>query len=107
LILLDDWAENLRGLDRLIHQVSDFIGSPQPLAIDELPDWFLPPQAPQESISPRRRTTHVGKPVAPENGAELQRVLDECGSVRAAAKFYGRDRRQIYRWMKALGVARE
>ena len=36
---------------------------------------------------------------------ELQQVLEELGgSVRATAKHYARDRRQIYRWMDQFGL---
>ena len=36
---------------------------------------------------------------------ELEQTLQEHGgSIRATAKHYGRDRRQIYRWMEQYGL---
>jgi hypothetical protein len=60
---------------------------------------------------PREIATEVelevreGQPI-PTKG-ELERALRENGgSIRATAKQFGRDRRQIYRWIEAYGLAR-
>ena len=39
---------------------------------------------------------------------ELEAVMNRFeGSVRAVAKHYGRDRRQVYRWLKSFGLREE
>ena len=37
---------------------------------------------------------------------DREAVLRETGSVRAPARHFARDRRQIYRWMAAFGVGK-
>jgi transcriptional regulator of acetoin/glycerol metabolism len=41
---------------------------------------------------------------APPGRAELEAALASQGSVSALARHYGRDRRQIYRWLKGFGL---
>jgi len=44
-------------------------------------------------------------PVAPPTtAAELEAALAEHGSVHALARIYGKDRRQIYRWLEQFGL---
>jgi transcriptional regulator with GAF, ATPase, and Fis domain len=95
-IVLHDWPDNLRGLDRLVHraygdhaQAFD-VHTPAPTAGD------APPADSDEEDAEKRP-----KP----SKEELERVLSETeGSIRAAAKHFGRDRRQIYRWMEQYGL---
>jgi transcriptional regulator with GAF, ATPase, and Fis domain len=99
-ILLHPWRDNLRGLDRLVHRAFSDVGA----ALDV-------EAAASSSPSANALTPHAPTPDSPlqPGGAgrkpkpskdELVRVLEEHdGSVRATAKHYGRDRRQIYRWM--------
>ena len=57
----------------------------------------LPPpgEAPAPAAAP---------PAAPPTADELRAALDEHGSVHALARHYGKDRRQIYRWLEAFGL---
>lgn len=97
-ILLHAWPDNLRGLDRLVHRAFSDVGA----ALDV------------EPAAGRASRSHVLRPSEPPDDAgrkpkpdkdELTRVLEENGgSVRATAKHYGRDRRQIYRWMDQYGL---
>ena len=117
-LLLHDWPDNLRGVDRLVHQLCSegsgaVVGRP---ALDALLGRTprAEPAAPgggeaDEQDGSRgapgrtgeRRLARLGKP----SKAELEAVLAaHGGSVRAAAKHFGRERRQIYRWMEQLGV---
>lgn len=95
-ILLHEWPDNLRGLDRLVHRA--FSDASQPLDVAE----------PAAGSSPRANASDEdeadGKRPKPSK-AELVRALDDNGgSVRATAKQFGRDRRQIYRWMEQYGL---
>jgi transcriptional regulator with GAF, ATPase, and Fis domain len=96
-LLLADWQDNLRGLDRFVHEHAD---RQAPIAVDDLPSWIN--QAEVEPVA-------AAPPGAPRLPAptrdELAEVLNRLGgSVRATAKHYGRDRRQIYRWLDAFGL---
>lgn len=91
-ILLHGWRDNLRGLDRLVHRAcADRTGvvdvAPEP--VPDRPDDR--PSSPDKRDKPTRE--------------ELARVLAaHDGSVRATAKHFGRDRRQIYRWLDQYGL---
>jgi transcriptional regulator with PAS, ATPase and Fis domain len=101
-IVLHPWPDNLRGLDRLIHQLA---GGPQrgTIARADLPPALRGAAAPVATapvaaVPPRERRE------APTR-EELERVYRELGgSVRALAKHYGRDRKQIYRWLATHGL---
>jgi len=111
-LLLSAWSENLRGLDRIAHRhgrdlgrerlrpalVEEVIGVPEPLA-------EAPTPTPSGSLAglPLAASPRVPKPDA----KALRESLDECEwNVRAVARLYGRDRRQVYRWMDAYGIER-
>jgi transcriptional regulator with GAF, ATPase, and Fis domain len=93
-VLLASWPDNLRGLDRLLHEVA---GADDELARDELPAWLeVPP--------PIAVNAPADRPPAPDRPALLAALAQYGYSVRAVARHYARDRRQIYRWMQALGI---
>jgi transcriptional regulator with GAF, ATPase, and Fis domain len=101
-IILADWPENLRGIGRLVHDLASRPGTGR-IECHELPSWLsrspamdAPPQANRARASHRRPT-----PTAEELAAAM-RELD--GSVRAVARRFDRDRRQIYRWIEAFGL---
>ena len=98
--MLADWPDNLRGLDRAVYQLRTHLGPGATVTPDALGALApaRPGEAPGEASAPEGRP---GKPSA----EELRRVLEETGgSVRATAKHFQRDRKQIYRWMKAYGI---
>jgi transcriptional regulator with PAS, ATPase and Fis domain len=103
-ILLHDWMDNLRGLDRLVHSLAT-ISARGPLARRDLPSWLTaPPEAdsPDTAASPRAG----GLPVpSRDDFIAAHRELE--GNVRALARRFNRDRRQIYRWIEAYGLARD
>ncbi len=96
-LLLAPWPENLRTVDRLVHQVG---GQTGPLGVEQLPEWVLGPSSAPTVASPEP-TVRRPSPSA----EELLATLERLGSVRATAKHYGRDRRQIYRWIEAWQLA--
>jgi len=111
-LLLAEWPENLRGLDRLVHRLaidsSQGMSSTGPtehrVGKDQLEHLLHAPSPSQdhpEDSPPTRRP-------APTTAEELAEVLARFdGNVVATARWYGRHRRQIYRWIKALGVERQ
>ena len=95
-LISNAWPENLRGVDRLVHQHGTMT---RPLTVEDLPPWLAArPGAGATSPPPERRV------IPAPTREELEAALQETGSVRATAKRYGRDRRQIYRWMEAFGI---
>ena len=90
-ILRAPWPDNLRGLDRLVHRLA--ASSPRgALGRDAVASLLAAPEP-----SPPARPDPPGR-------EELEARLAELGSVAALARHYGRNRRQIYRWLKARGV---
>ena len=109
-IVLHAWPDNLRGVDRLVHELA-LRGASAPIEAGELPRWLTaPPRPPGEPSAPSPSSTPATAPSASEKPPvptrdEFLRVWAEVGgSVRAMARHFGRDRRQIYRWLAAHGV---
>jgi transcriptional regulator with GAF, ATPase, and Fis domain len=105
-LLLHNWPENLRGVDRLVHELAG-TGAAGTIPLAQLPAWL---SAREDATSPRPRgevpapTPGQGRPPTPTK-EELESVLTRLGgSVRATAKHFGRDRRQIYRWIEAFDL---
>ena len=120
-ILLHPWRDNLRGLERLVHVLAAHSGG-GPIQRQELPAWLLAggepaastmaatagaagaTSAPAAQASPA--TAEASRPAAPTR-EELELAYAELGgNVRALARKFGRDRRQIYRWLEAYGLGR-
>jgi DNA-binding NtrC family response regulator len=107
-VLLADWPENLRGLDRLVHEVATRVGGGR-VELDDLPHWVSRSPAPERgsASSGRSRTgARAGGTRRPTPSAEelTAAMREHAGSMRAVARRFGRDRRQIYRWLDAFGL---
>ncbi|HHH30023.1 MAG TPA: FHA domain-containing protein [Polyangiaceae bacterium] len=109
-LLLHDWLDNLRGLDRLVHRLCSEPGSALDarVLLNTGSGIVLPKRggvvdepagAPPEPAEPAAEKRP--KPTKDELVAALEA---HEGSVRATAKYYGRDRRQIYRWLDQYGL---
>ncbi|MCA9612915.1 MAG: sigma 54-interacting transcriptional regulator [Myxococcales bacterium] len=100
-VMLAEWPEHLRGLDRLVYGLRIRLG----------PGAKVTPRAveAQLAVAPSTESTvpsTTSKPGKPSR-EELERVLVELhGSVRAAAAHFRCDRKQIYRWLDAYGLRR-
>ncbi|MCA9622846.1 MAG: sigma 54-interacting transcriptional regulator, partial [Myxococcales bacterium] len=105
-LLLFPWSDNLRGIDRLVHQQSS------DAVYDVPPDWAAIPRGPAPALAaptaavvieegssdrPKRRSR-------PSREELVQALAAHDGSVRATAKALGRERRLIYRWMELYGL---
>jgi len=100
-LLLHPWPDNLRGIDRLVHALR---ADPtrQQLALAELPPWLAAPAVEAEDDEPRK-----ARRPAPTR-EEFEKVYAEhAGNVRALARHFDRDRRQIYRWLETYGLRGE
>jgi DNA-binding NtrC family response regulator len=117
-ILLHHWRDNLRGLDRLVHRLAS-MNPDRPIGlrglVDALPELAstLTSSPPGESSLPPRETSPP--PVMANDTGQKRPTREELMaiyagngfSVRATAKHFGKDRRQIYRWLEAFGIPRE
>ncbi|MBL8957169.1 MAG: sigma 54-interacting transcriptional regulator [Myxococcaceae bacterium] len=99
-LLLAPWPENLRTLDRLVHE----LGAPgAPARVTRAARGGGLDAAPARArgaaagASPAERKARRPSP----SKEELLAALKEHKSVRATAKHFGRERRQIYRWLEA------
>ncbi len=127
------WADNLRGVDRLVHELALRGGSPAPIEAAELPRWLTvgtlrpgrgsgsgelaaprgsgeltPPAVPEVPEVPDVPAILAGERPPVPSRADFLRMWGELGgSVRAMARHFGRDRRQIYRWLASHGVRAE
>ena len=106
-LLLFGWPDNLRGIDRLVHRllVAGYEGFVGMSALkDALPELLAPPGA-SSSDAPKMPS---GRPLSDRpTREEFMAVYEANGhSVRATSKHFGRDRRQVYRWLEQFGIAR-
>ena len=101
-LLRADWPDNLRGLDRLVHRLAAGRRPQAPVPLAEVAPLIGDSSEP--AVPAPVPAAPVARPPAPTRG-ELAEVLERLGgSVRATARHFGRDRRQIYRWMDAFGL---
>ncbi|MFK7991753.1 MAG: sigma 54-interacting transcriptional regulator [Sandaracinaceae bacterium] len=109
-LLRASWPENLRGLDRAVYQLRLRGPVVTPRTAADVSAVLAGTVAHMDTTSPAAppASTAPSAPLPPKpSREELVRVLAETdGSVRATAKHFSRDRRQIYRWMDAYGIDR-
>jgi transcriptional regulator with GAF, ATPase, and Fis domain len=110
------WPSNLRGIERLIHDLEAQGRGGRVITAAVLPRWLAAADkpAPADGLAagggtePRPRRTGKGSAAAraPIPGREefVAAFEELAGSVRGLAKRFGRDRRQIYRWIDTHGL---
>ena len=120
LLLLHAWPENLRGVDRFVHRVlasgESSVGRRVLAAV--MPEILESPSAdtarsPEHSTAPPVESEALPSE-QPEHSAserpsreQFMRVYEATGrNVRATSKHFGKDRRQIYRWLELFGIER-
>jgi DNA-binding NtrC family response regulator len=100
-IVRHDWPENLRGLDRLIHHLE--VGALAEVGLADLPPWLAARGAPTDAPA---AAGPAGRRRAPPADELRARLAEHGGNVAALARHYGCDRRQVYRWLAAIGLTR-
>jgi DNA-binding NtrC family response regulator len=119
-VLLHSWHDNLRGLARLVHRLAT-LAPEQPIGLRTLALALPELGPPREPRAVESAAPPATSPTAPPQGSVLPKArpnmptrdeflaaYEQCGrSVRGTAKHFGRDRRQIYRWLDSFGVPRE
>lgn len=101
-LLLQPWAENLRGLDRLVHELAPSWQAGHQTRMADLPAWV---SRSRETVASDRATAAKGS--GPTREELLAALKTHDWVISAVARQFGRDRRQIYRWMDAHGIARD
>ncbi len=114
LLLTHDWPDNLRGLQRVVHRASALaIATPieKKMLVDMHSELAPTGNACAADALPPLPKTWISKAPGAEqrpSPSELRSVFEATsGNVRATAKHFGKDRRQIYRWLKQMGIERE
>ncbi len=98
-LLLHEWPSNLREVDRLVHALATTAPAGELVGRGDLPEWFVH----GESSSSSSEVQAAKRPVPTRE--EFTEVFERlAGNVRALAKHFDRDRRQIYRWIESYGL---
>ena len=101
-LLRAPWPLNLRGVERLIHELSAHAaGVVTPAAI---PAWVKGAAPAPVAAAAAPAPAESPKVPVPSREAFLAAYKELNGSVRGLAKHFGRDRRQIYRWLTSYGL---
>jgi transcriptional regulator with GAF, ATPase, and Fis domain len=112
-ILRFAWPLNLRGLERLVHELGagERGGAGGVVKRAALPSWLGPGAVVggvagtgEAAVAPPERAVAAAREAVPTRD-EFVRAFEELGgSVHGLGKRFGRDRRQIYRWIEAHGL---
>ncbi|HEY0135542.1 MAG TPA: sigma 54-interacting transcriptional regulator, partial [Nannocystis sp.] len=103
-LLLHRWPDNLRGLKRFVHERGAATG---PVQLASLPAWLRPGSSSSASASalpvPEDRSIRPQRPRPTRE--DLLAALEAHGwNVRATARHFERDRKQISRWIEMYEV---
>ena len=104
-LLLQPWLDNLRGLQRFVHACAA-IADPVPIHRAELGPWLagdLPLETSMLAVTPVPASLRNTRP-RPTREALLAILKSTGWSIRATAKHYERDRKQISRWIEMYTI---
>jgi two-component system response regulator GlrR len=100
-LLVYGWPRNVRELSKLAERL--------PVLYPDAARWTLEMLDPEMRVQTRDEPCPDAPPAEPKrplSQAELQSLLERCaGNVTRAAKLAQRSRKQVYRWMRAHGIA--
>jgi transcriptional regulator with GAF, ATPase, and Fis domain len=101
-LLLARWPLNLRGLDRLVRELSMRRVGDEGVQKAELPGWVTAAPATAQSDGGGEQAKAKQPVPTREEFAAAFAALQ--GNVSGLARKFRRDRRQIYRWIEAYGL---
>jgi DNA-binding NtrC family response regulator len=97
------WPLNLRGLDRLVHDLGTSSSAVAAVGRAQLPAWMRRSSTDAPAAAPADAAA-AGRSEVPDQAAFTAAFEELGGSVHGLAKRFGRDRRQIYRWMESYNL---
>lgn len=101
-LLHHPWSENLRELSTVLHALQPLVGT-QPIARTQLPERIT-----HTTAQPGRAAQPSGTLALTPEAEVLRRLLRRhYGNIAKVAAHFGRDRRQIYRWMEQAGISEQ
>lgn len=104
-VIAFSWPLNLRGLERLVHELCSGGARNGVVSPSALPSWLKVVQSDETNDEQETSQEVAAKRTAIPTREEFVLAHNElAGSVRALARRFGRDRRQIYRWLTAYGL---
>ena len=108
-LLLYDWPFNVRQLEQVLGAGAIRAAKDGTLRVSHLPDDIAAPLATRREAAPTRKSepplaSMVARDAVP-SADDLKLVLTRFGgNLAQVAEFFGKDRRQIYRWAERYGV---
>ncbi|PCC70194.1 DNA-binding transcriptional response regulator, NtrC family, contains REC, AAA-type ATPase, and a Fis-type DNA-binding domains [Nannocystis exedens] len=104
-LLLADWTENLRGLQRCVHELASAAHA-RPITPLDLPAWLRQRSAaaPAQSTEPALKDRLLRQ--RPSRDEVMAALIANNWSIRATAKHFDRDRKQISRWIEYYAIER-
>ena len=100
-LLVAPWRHNVRGLRRLVRRLALLHADADTLALDHLPDELSRPVLERASDN----AVDLRAVAPPPSPAHLEEALREAGgNVSEVAQQLGRDRKQIYRWLRRFDI---
>jgi transcriptional regulator with GAF, ATPase, and Fis domain len=103
-LLLAPWPDNLRGLQRFVHECAAS-ASAAPRTRADLPPWLADRARPAPDREPARERGAPRPPrPRPSREALMASLAAHGWSIRATAKHLDRDRRQVGRWVQQYGI---
>ena len=102
-LLLHRWPFNVRELERVCAAVAVRAAGAERVLLDHLPPELRGPVEARRPLAPAAFEPPLALSIRPDvtpSAEELARVLAHYrGNIAQVAEFFGRDRRQIYRWI--------
>ena len=108
-LLIYDWRYNVRELEQMIRAAAPHARAAGALDLEHLPDRVREPLVSRRATAPAASpevplALRIRRDIAP-TAAELEEVLAYFdGNVAKVGDFFGKDRRQVYRWAERLDV---
>ena len=113
-LVLHDWPYNVRELRQLMARLT-LVATP-PFALGDLPEPLhgpaatartaplSPPTAERERPAAPPETPRLGAGQRPSKEELVSALAAHDGNVAAVGRFFGRDRKQVYRWALHFGI---
>lgn len=100
-LLLARWADNLRGVQRFVHACGRVAGK---LEREQLPRWLGEPAPAGPTVAASEPMPRQGFRPRPSRDELVAALTTHQWSLRATARHFERDRKQIVRWVEMYAI---